>query len=153
MIVETEEMIMGFMFYIWLGIMVLAIIIEISTTDLTSFWFALGALGALIVSIFTDNDLWYVQVIVFSILTILSIIFVRPLFKKKFDSPKIATNIDAMMGKIAIVESAIALNQPGSVKYEGIEWTAVTEQVGFEPGDLVEIVKVEGNTLTVQKVK
>lgn len=144
---------MGFMFYIWLGIMILAIIIEISTTDLTSFWFALGALGALVVSIFTGNDLWYVQVIVFSVLTIASIIFVRPLFKKKFDSPKIATNIDAMMGKVAIVESAIGVNQPGSVKFEGIEWTAVTETINFEPGDLVEIVKVEGNTLTVKSVK
>lgn len=133
--------------------MILAIIIEISTTDLTSFWFALGALGALVVSIFTGNDLWYVQVIVFSVLTIASIIFVRPLFKKKFDSPKIATNIDAMMGKVAIVESAIGVNQPGSVKFEGIEWTAVTETINFEPGDLVEIVKVEGNTLTVKSVK
>ena len=38
---------MGFMFYVWIIVMVLAVIIEIATTDLTSVWFAIGAAFAL----------------------------------------------------------------------------------------------------------
>ena len=58
---------------------------------------------------------------------------------------------DALVGKTVIVISPISLHNPGSIKVEGIEWTAITEEEKFEPGDLVEIVSVTGNTLLVKK--
>ena len=39
-----------------------------------------------------------------------------------------------------------------TLKTEGIEWTAISEGDSFEPGDLVEIVSVSGNTFTVRKL-
>ena len=53
---------MGVLFYVWIVVMILAVIVEISTTELTSFWFAIGAFGALIVNLFTHDSLISLQV-------------------------------------------------------------------------------------------
>ena len=65
---------------------------------------------------------------------------------------KAKTNIDALINKTVVVVEPIALNSPGTIKTEGIEWTAISEGDSFEPGDLVEIVSVSGNTFTVRKL-
>lgn len=142
---------MGVMFYVWIMIMVIAIIIEISTTDLTSLWFAVGAIAALISNLFLHDDLIYVQILIFAIVAIVSIFVLRPLFKKRMNIPTTATNADAMIGKLVLVTSTIEVNHPGSVKVEGVEWTANTEKDKFEPGEFVEVVSISGNTLLVSK--
>lgn len=142
---------MGFMFYVWLIVMIVAVIVEISTTELTSFWFAIGALCALISNLFMQNEYIWLQITIFAVISIASILFFKPLVRRKMKIPKVATNVDALIGKIALVTSSIEVNQPGSVKAEGIEWTAITVSDSFEPGDLVEIESVSGNTLLVRK--
>ena len=142
---------MGVMFYIWLVIMIVAVFVEIITTDLTSIWFAAGALVALIVSIFLKNELVFVQISIFALVSILAISLLKPIIKKKFNNSKVATNIHALVGKTVKVVSQISLNNPGSIKVEGIEWTAMTNMDTFEIGDLVEIVSVTGNTLLVKR--
>lgn len=148
---ERGEKIMGYMFFVWIMIMIIAVIIEISTTDLTSFWFAIGAIGALISNLFLHNDLIPVQVSIFALISIICIFTLRPLIKKRMNSPKIATNADALIGQKVIVLSKIELNHSGIVKADGIEWTAITKSDEFEPGDFVKIVQIEGNTLLVEK--
>lgn len=142
---------MGFMFYAWLIAMIVAVIIEISTTELTSLWFAIGAFCALISNLFFQDKQIWIQITIFAVVSIVSILFFKPLVRKKMQIPKVATNVDALMGKTALVTASIELNQPGAVKAEGIEWTAITNKDSFEPGDLVEIVQVSGNTLLVKK--
>lgn len=142
---------MGVMFYIWIMVTVIAIIIEISTTDLTSLWFAVGSIGALISNLFLHNDYIYVQVLIFAVISIIAIFVLRPLLKKKMNVEKVATNVDAMIGKLVMVVEAIEVNHPGAIKYEGVEWTAITEKEKFEPGDFVEIINVSGNTLLVKR--
>lgn len=140
---------MGFMFYVWIMIMVVAIIIEISTTDLTSLWFAVGAVFALILNLFLHDEKIYIQVLVFAVVSIVAIFVLRPFLKKRINVKKIPTNADAMIGKKVLVVSTIEIDHPGVVKIEGIEWTAVTETAKYEPGDFVYINKINGNTLVV----
>ena len=144
---------MGFMFYVWVILLVLAVIIEIATTDLTSIWFAAGALFALILNLFVEDNLIWLQVMIFAIVSIASIIIFKPLMKKKFNAAVVETNANALIGKTVIVVSAISLHNPGSIKVEGIEWTAKTEEESFEPGDLVEIVNITGNTMLVKSIE
>ena len=141
---------MGFMFYVWIMVMVLAVIVEIATTDLTSIWFAIGAFFALIVNLFVKDELIAVQVSVFALISIVAIVLIKPIIKKKFHSQKVETNANALIGKTVVVIDAISLNSPGTIKVEGIEWTAITENDSFEPGDLVEISSITGNTLLVK---
>ena len=144
---------MGFMFYVWVIMLVLAVIIEIATTDLTSIWFAAGALFALILNLFIEDNLIWLQAMVFAVVSIAAIIFFKPLVKKKFNSTVVETNANALIGKTVIVVSTISLHNPGSIKVEGIEWTAKTENESFEPGDLVEIVSITGNTMLVKSIE
>ena len=141
---------MGYMFYVWIILLALAVIIEIATTDLTSIWFAAGALFALILNLFVEDKLIWIQIIVFASVSILAMFIIKPLIKKKLDSTVVETNVHALIGKTVIVTSTISLHNPGAIKAEGIEWTAITEEESFEPGDLVEIVSVTGNTLLVK---
>ncbi|MFR6186230.1 MAG: NfeD family protein [Lawsonibacter sp.] len=69
---------------IWLIILVLFGIGEAVTVGLTSIWFALGALGALIVSQLGLG--FWPQIITFIVLSALSMLLVRP-FAKKFLRP------------------------------------------------------------------
>lgn len=146
-----QEYIMGYMFFIWLIIMIVAVIVEIATTDLTSIWFAVGAFGSLIFSIFLKDRFIYIQIIIFACLSLITILILKPIIKKHIDSPKIATNIDAMIGKTVLVESDISPLSPGTVKAEGIVWTAESNEESFVAGDLVIISEIKGNTLIVKK--
>ena len=143
---------MGIMFWVWIIILVLTVIFEILTTDLTSMWFSLGAFVALLLNLFVQDNLWWLQIIIFAVVTTVSIIFFKPVLKKKLFNQKAKTNIDALINKTVMVVEPIALNSPGTIKTEGIEWTAISEGDSFEPGDLVEIVSVSGNTFTVRKL-
>ena len=144
---------MGFMFYIWIILMVLAVIIEIATTDLTSIWFAVGALFALLLNLFVHDNFIWLQVMLFAIVSIAAIFVIKPIIKKKMSSDKVETNVNALVGKTVVVMSSISLHNPGSIKTEGIEWTAITEDESFEPGDMVEIVGITGNTILVKSIQ
>ena len=144
---------MGYMFYIWIAVMVIAVVFEIITEDLTSFWFAVGAVVALILNLFIHDDLIGLQVAVFAVVSIVSIILLKPVIKKKLDKSKIPTNADALIGKEVYVVENISLNNPGAIKYEGVVWTAVTLDEPFNVNDLVVVSRIEGNKLFVKKCK
>ena len=94
----------------------------------------------------------WLSLTIFSVVSIICIIFLRPIVKKKFDSATIPTNADSAIGKIVIVSTKITLDHPGEVKYEGIVWTAVTEKQTFEVGEKVKIIRIEGNKLIVESI-
>lgn len=144
---------MGFMFYVWIILLVLAVIIEIATTDLTSIWFAAGSLVALILNLFVEDNLIWLQVMLFAVVSIAAMLIIKPIIKRKFSAETVETNANALIGKTVIVVSTIALHNPGSIKVEGIEWTAITEDDTFEPGDLVEVVSITGNTMLVKSIE
>ena len=76
---------MGYMFYVWIAVMVIAVVFEIITNDLTSIWFAVGGALALISNLFLKDELIAVQVGIFAVVSIVAILVVKPLLKKKFD--------------------------------------------------------------------
>lgn len=142
---------MGIMFYVWLMIMISAIVVEIATTDLTSFWFSIGSFFALILNLFVRDSYIWLQILVFTIVSILAIIFLRPLVKKKLETPKFSTNIDALVGKNALVTTDINEFCLGTVKIEGIEWSAFSEcKETIASGEIVTICEVVGNKLKVK---
>ena len=73
---------MGVLFYIWLMIMIVTVIIEIASTDLTSFWFSIGSFFALVLNLFVQDNYVWLQILVFSVLFKTDI-------EEKIRSPKI----------------------------------------------------------------
>ncbi len=135
---------------IWFVIVIISAIIEITTMDLTSVWFSIGALIAFILSIFSDNIL--LQVMVFVVISVILLFSVRPIAKNYFRTNLINTNADRLVGKTAICTKEIRAGERGEVKIDGKFWTAVTsndEHIMVE--QKVEVLAIEGVKLIVVK--
>lgn len=142
-----------YMWIIWLSIFVIMIIIEASTTELVSVFFALGALIAMIIS-FIPGVEWWVQLIVFVVVSGATLAGLRPLVKKFFNKEKRSTNVDEFIGKKL---SVLDLNNDGvpEVKVNGLIWRieGVEEEEKFAVDEKVEVVAIKGNKLVVRKVE
>ena len=133
------------MWQIWLIIAGICIIIEIMTVGFLIFWFAIGALLAMVVSLFTDNII--IQTSVFVISSTLLIFATKP-FVKKFAQNKnaIQTNVYSTVGKIGIVTKDIdSIQSIGQVKVGGEVWSAVgLDDINIPQGTEVEIKEIKG---------
>ncbi len=138
----------------WLAVMVIMLIIEIATLGITTIWFAGGALVAFVMAMFDVPFL--VQVFVFLIVSLILLIFTRPVAVKYFNKDRARTNVESMIGRQAIVVSEVDnLQGIGRVTVGGQEWSARTTQDGIVlPVGAVVIVKnVNGVKLIVEEQK
>ena len=141
-----------FMWIIWLAVFVIAIIIEATTAELVSIFFCAGALVSLIVS-FIPGVNWWVEVILFVIISGASLLGLRPLMNKFLNKEKRDTNIDEMIGKKGLMIKGCDELNHGEIKVNGVIWTAMSEdeKVEIKANEKVVIVGVNGNKLIVKK--
>lgn len=133
----------------WLVLFIFLVIVELSTVNLVSIWFAVGALVASVVSLFLDN--WVIQVAVFCLVSLLILVILKP-FMKKFKGQKVATNLDRVIGQIGIVTEEIQKLVPGEVKVGGRYWTA-TANKKIKKDTKVKVESIDGVKLVVREVK
>lgn len=136
---------------IWLIVMVVCLVVEISTLGLASIWFAGGALLAMIIALI-GGPLW-LQILVFLVASIVLLIFTRPLATKFFNQNRTKTNVESVVGKQAIVTEAIDnIKGQGRIVTDGMEWTARSfDSSVIEEGSIVTIEKIEGVKAFVKK--
>ena len=129
---------------IWLIVLVVCLVVEVATLGLASIWFAGGALLALIIAM-VGGPLW-LQLLVFMVVSIVLLIFTRPIATKFFNQNRTKTNVESVVGKQAIVTVAIDnLKGQGRIVTNGMEWTArSTDDSVIEEGAVVVIEKIEG---------
>ena len=135
----------------WLVAVIVLGIVEALTVGLVTIWFAVGALAALISSLF-GGPLW-LQILLFIVVTAVTLITTRPLVKKYFGkSSHKPTNADMVIGKEAhVTEDINNLMGTGAVKCLGKEWSARSESGEEIPaGETVTAVKIEGVKLIVK---
>ena len=143
-----------YLWIIWLAIFALSVIIEASGPNLVSIWFAVGSLVTLIIS-FIPGVAWWIEVIVFVVISAVSFIALRPIFKRFLKHSIFNTNIDSYAGKKGYVVEEITLLNPGSVKIGDVKWSAIPldEKDKFSVNEIVEVVAINGNKLIVKKVE
>lgn len=134
--------------FIWLIIAIVIFAIEALTVNLTTIWFGLGAIVAMIFAAFGASSQF--QIIVFAVATVILLIFTRPIAVKYIK--KTSTNIDTLIGKSAIVTEKIDnLKGTGQVKIDGNVWTARSENdFIIEEREVVEICRISGVKLIVK---
>lgn len=129
----------------WLVTLIVALIVEVLTMGLTTIWFAGGAVIALIAAAL-GGPLWF-QISVFLVVSIVLLIFTRPLAMKYFNKDRVRTNVESLVGKQAIVLSQIDNVQGiGQVSVSGQEWSArsYADNEKMEQGAVVTIVAISG---------
>ena len=139
--------------WIWLGVFVLTVILEASTQDFVSIWFAVGALVAIAISYSAP---FWVELIVFVVISAMALIFTRPLVKKLMDRTVRKTNSDEFVGKRVKVEKEITKYDGGLVKLNGIVYSAILmeeEEETIPLDSIVEVVSLKGNRVVVKLIE
>lgn len=143
---------MSGMVVLWLVILIVAICVEVGTMGLTSIWFAGGALIAVIGAVLSF-PVW-LQVMLFLVVSLVLLVFTRPVAVKYFNKDRVRTNVESMIGRQAIVVSEIDnLQGIGQVTVGGQEWSARSEDdsKNLTVGTVVEVVDVNGVKLIVRE--
>lgn len=137
---------------VWLVVCVLFAVSEAMTAGLVTIWFALGAFVASIVSIFTDNFL--VQLTIFVVVSVISLVYTKPLFNKYILKKIVRTNAESLIGDRAVVTVAIERNKRGRVDVTGQDWAATTRDgEEIKVGQEVLVVGISGVALIVEERK
>ena len=146
-------MIEEYMVWIWLAVFVITVSVEAATQDFVSIWFAIGSLIALAICYFAP---FYVEIIVFAVISLVSLILTRPLVKKFMDRTERYTNTDEFVGKKAILEKNVSKFDAGEIKINGIVYSAILPELendSIDAGTVVEIVALKGNKVIVRKTE
>lgn len=128
----------------WLILLCLFLLVEIATLGLTTIWFAGGALVAFLAAVCGLDVV--VQIIIFFVLSIILLVFTRPIAVNYFNKSRVATNAESLIGAEAkVVEKINNIDNAGVVNLNGLDWTArsVDNQI-IEEGTIVRIVKISG---------
>ena len=142
-------------YQIWLLIAAVFVVIEIFTSGFAVACFSVGCVFGSILAACDLSLTW--QVVAFAVGTFLAFVFIRPIVMKYLDKKTndtgVKTNMDNIIGKIAVVTEKIEENGYGRVKIDGDDWKAKTNDgSAAEVGAKVEIESFESIILTVKKL-
>ena len=139
---------MGYVF--WLILTIVFTVIEFIIPALVTVWFAFAAAMTIFISLAFDN--LKVEITFFTIVSVLAIIFIRPLAKKILSKNK--DNFDAEAIDTSIIVKKIVDTSKEEkiydVSYKGSIWTALSNEI-FEVGDIPIILGFRGNKIIIKK--
>lgn len=138
---------------IWIIVALGFFILEVFTPGFAVACLSIGAIGGAVGSAF-GCELKF-QILIFAIFTLLAFVLVRPVVLKLFynKSKEVATNVDALIGRQAVVTEEIKPVVGGRVKVDGDDWKAVTaDGKSVEAGKIVRILKLDSVILTVEEI-
>ena len=136
------------MFWIWMAAAVIFLIIELLTPTLIFVSFAVAAAVAGVYAQFYPLA-YYWQIGVF----IIGILILLPLSRrlaKRLIKPAEDSNVDALIGKVAVVTAGIEPHEAGKVRFEGEIWQAQANE-RIEENAKVRIVGVTGTRVRVER--
>lgn len=147
--------------YLWIFWAVLAailIVAEIFTTGFVLLWFGIGAAAAALAGLLGVESITF-QFLIFAVVSVALTAASRTIFVNYFSREKsggdLKTGMDSLPGKIGtVVSSSRGALHEGAVKVFGSTWTAypVEGEEPLEAGDRVEVQRVQGASIYVQRV-
>ncbi|MEN8434799.1 NfeD family protein [Clostridium septicum] len=133
----------------WIVVAVIVTVLDILTSSFLFVWFAVGGFAAMVASMLGAT--WWLQVMVFLIVSIITISIGYPWAKKKFKASIKHTPLmeETYIGRVMKAESDIL--QKARVKVDGIYWTVQNQGDIIKKDSNFRIVSIEGNKLIVNK--
>lgn len=135
--------------WVWLGVLILCIIIEVCTFSLTTLWAAIASLPMIFVSMTPLS--FSKQVILFVLITLFQLVSLRPVVLKKMKLGIFNTHIIAAPGDTVTVVKKVSKRRSGEVKLSnGMRIKAKSlEKKSFEKDTVCTIKKIKGNTVFI----
>ena len=136
---------------VWLALLIIFAVAEAATVGLTSVWFAIGSLGALVCAL-AGGNIW-LQLGIFIVLSLVCLVALRTLAKKYLNTRVEPTNADRVIGQEARVTQDIDnIQGTGAVTIGGVTWTARSEHdTPIPAGAMVRVLRIEGVKVIVEE--
>ena len=136
----------------WLALAIVLGVIEASTANLITVWFAVSALVVAVLAALGINGA--ALPVVFVVLAAILVVATRPLTKRFLSKKTVATNADRIISATGTVIVDIdPVENAGQVKVMGQVWSAKTaDGAPLETGTAVRIVALEGVRVVVEKI-
>lgn len=133
----------------WIVVAITVVVLDATTGSFLFCWFAVGALGAIVSSFLGVT--FGVQIIIFLILSIVTIAIGYPWAKKNFKKTIEYTPLmeEKYIGKVLIAEDEI--KGKSKIKLEGIYWTVDSKFEIVKKGEKFRITSIEGNKLIIKR--
>ena len=138
--------------WIWIAVIILAIVVEVLADQLIAIWFIPGAAIGVVLDFLSVPPIW--QVLIFLVTTCIGIVVGKMFLSKKLKKSSAKTNIDAIIGERCVVTERIDnFRGCGQAKVKGQIWSArgVGEDDVFEVGEALHVVAIEGVKLICKK--
>lgn len=155
MMIEHSKggMFMLSMSVVWLGAAVVFAVIEALTYQLVSIWFAGGAVVALIAQLIKPDMPLSAQLGICAGVAAVLLAVTRPFVKKLMNGKTELTNVDALIGKKAVITAEVDnINSVGEAQLDGKIWTARSADNSVIAKDsIVTVEKIDGVKLIVKR--
>lgn len=136
---------------LWGILIVVSIVVELITDELTIIWGTVGAIFALIAAAL-KAPVW-LQLIIFFVFTISFLLIFRPIIEKNRKKETIHTNADRIIGMVAVVSESFKENSVGKVTVNGQTWRAIgVSNDEFFTGEKVQVEGITGTKVIVSKI-
>lgn len=133
----------------WVVAAIVLALVEASTANLVSIWFAAGALAAAI-GAGLGASLW-AEIVLFVAVSAAVLLFTKPLVKKIRGKEAESTNADRIIGKEAVVlEEIDPVSGQGQIRVLGQVWSAKSDK-RIEAGKAVTVAGIAGVKAVVEE--
>ncbi|MBE3554027.1 MAG: NfeD family protein [Thermicanus sp.] len=137
---------------LWISLGIILLAVEIFTLTFILLWIGISALAAGIIAFFIPAP--GVQLLIFSISSILLLLFTRPLTRKwRSRSPNVPSGVYALIGKEGHAVTQLEESKTGEVKIGGEIWSGRSISGLIKEGEKIVVLDVQGVTLIVGKEK
>ena len=126
-------------------------LLEIIIPGLVTIWLALAALVVTALAGFINNS--YIEAFIFSVLSLIFILFTRPVLQNYLKKRRKNDFSSAMTGSEIKIEKVINTDKPRKeyeVRFKGSIWTGISEDF-FKVGDVVIIKDFKGNKIVLER--
>lgn len=131
---------------VWILVFIIAIVVEISTQELVSIWFSVGAIPAIILAAFGLSFWW--QLGTFAVVSAIAFVLSQIFLKKKIKINSSATNADSLVGNEILVISRVTPTSIGEGKVRDVVWTIASDET-IEKDEFAIVKEIKGNKLIV----
>lgn len=134
--------------WVWLAAALIFIVLEIFTPGFIFACFVVGSVAAGVTSLMTDS--YVLQGAVFGVVSLVLIPLTRRFAAKITKPAPVASNMDALIGKTAIVKNEVS-STGGQIVVDDQVWQARGD-MAIAVGAKVRILSVEGAKVIVEKM-
>ena len=133
---------------LWLLIAVAVIVLDLFTSTFLFVWFSIGSFAAVIATLLGFD--FGIQLLVFAVISLISIAIGYPWARKKFKQMTTRTPLmeETYIGNVYVAEEDI--HDTFRFKVKGIYWTGENVGTAIKKGQKFHIVGIDGNKLKVE---